>query len=402
MIVSGPSPGADAMLRQLERLADDLRTVVDAVDRQLASILAEKAWSRTRSVHLVGSGDSRHAAGAATMAFHTIGGVDCRSAGTLPFLGYTPPPAGGTGEGGRPLVVAITASGATPLVLEAVQRARRDGCRTLALTTTAGSPVTRAADGAVVVELPGLERSPGVRTFQANLAGLLVLAIRLGEVRGGVAPDRAATLRRELRALADAVEVTHGANRTRCREVAELVADAPAQLVLGSGPSHGTAQFAAAKLTEGAGVFAAAQDVEEWWHVERFAYPVDMPLFVVAPPGPAHRRAGEIAAAARGLGRRVVAVTPAEDVHVARHAAAVLPVWGAPREEFSPLLYHLFAGAVAAALAALLGRSPFQSDRPALRAGMDAYLARAHGGAERSSAPVPRAPSGPPRPRCDG
>jgi hypothetical protein len=49
-----------------------------------------------------------------------------------------------------------------------------------------------------------------------------------------------------------------------------------------------------------------------------------------------------------------------------RHAHVVLPVHGEVREEFSPLLYHLFADYVASYVAARLGRSLFQSDRPEL------------------------------------
>jgi glucosamine--fructose-6-phosphate aminotransferase (isomerizing) len=43
----------------------------------------------------------------------------------------------------------------------------------------------------------------------------------------------------------------------------------------------------------------------------------------------------------------------------------MLPVRGSVREEFSPLLYHVFAGYTACYLAGELGRMPFQADRPA-------------------------------------
>jgi len=56
----------------------------------------------------------------------------------------------------------------------------------------------------------------------------------------------------------------------------------------------------------------------------------------------------------------------------------VLPVHGAVREEFSPVLYHLFANYVASYVAARLGRSLFQSDRPALLQSVDEYYARLH------------------------
>ena len=82
-----------------------------------------------------------------------------------------------------------------------------------------------------------------------------------------------------------------------------------------------------------------------------------------------------MAATARGLGRRVITVTHKDDTDVARHASAMLPVHGEVREEFSPVLYHLFANYVASYVAARLGRSLFQSDRPELLQSVEEYYA---------------------------
>lgn len=154
-----------------------------------------------------------------------------------------------------------------------------------------------------------------------------------------------------------------------------MIADTPTMVMVGSGPSYGTALFSAAKVIEAAGILAMGQDLEEWWHVERFAYPVDMPVFVIAPPGRSYWRAGDLAATARALGRRVIAVTHKDDTEVTRHAHSVLPVQGEAREEFSPLLYPLFASDVASYLAARLGRSLFQGDRPELLQSVNEYYA---------------------------
>jgi glucosamine--fructose-6-phosphate aminotransferase (isomerizing) len=75
------------------------------------------------------------------------------------------------------------------------------------------------------------------------------------------------------------------------------------------------------------------------------------------------------------LGRRVIAVTHKDDTEVTRHAHIVLPVHSEVREEFSPLLYHLFASYVASYLAERLGRSLFQSDRPELLQSVNEYYA---------------------------
>jgi glutamine---fructose-6-phosphate transaminase (isomerizing) len=153
------------------------------------------------------------------------------------------------------------------------------------------------ADRSLVVDLPNPERSPGTRTYQASLLGMLLIAIRLAETRTpACSADR---LRQEITGLADAIEATARAIRDRCRQVAAQIATAPVVTVVGSGPGYGTALFAAAKIIEASGVYASGQDLEEWSHVGH----------------------------------------------------AVLPVHGTIREEFSPLLYHLFADYTACYLA---------------------------------------------------
>ena len=273
------------------------------------------------------------------------------------------------------MVIATSASGGTERVVQAIERAKENGTLTVALTGTPNSAVTQAAERSVVVELPQRERSPGIRTYQASLVGMLLGAIQLGELQDRYAREEAEGLRRELVNLADAVDATTNAIQAGCREVADMIAASPVVVMLGSGPSYGTALYGAAKLIEAAGVFTMGQDLEEWWHVERFAYPVDMPVFVIAPPGRSHWRAQSVAATARGLGRRVIVVAHRDDAQVARHAHIVLPVHGEVREEFSPVLYHLFASYIAAHVAERLDRCPFQSDRPELLRSINEYFA---------------------------
>ncbi|MBI0381476.1 hypothetical protein JBE27_35745, partial [Streptomyces albiflaviniger] len=234
----------------------------------------------------------------------------------------------------------------------------------LAVTGTPDSPVARAADDTLLVALPDTERSPGVRTYQASVLGLLLIALRLGVLRGRLTGQEADALRGELTALAGPVEATAGAARSRCPGIAERIADAAVLSVLGSGPSHGTALFAAAKVIETSGVFATGQDLEEWCHVERFARPPATPVIVVAAPGRTYGHAAEVAARAAALGRRVITVAPEDDPGVARLGWAALPVTGRVREEFSPLLYHVFAAPLSCHLAQHLGRAPFLADLP--------------------------------------
>jgi glutamine---fructose-6-phosphate transaminase (isomerizing) len=349
----------DVMIRQVEQLPADLRQRTALFDERVRTLLPPSLSSRVDRVFLTGDGDSHHAACAAEMAFETLAGIPCEPVSAHRFVHYGPLPTYHAASGGQALLIAASASGTTQAVVEAIEHAQRHGATTVALTGTPHSPAAQAADHALIVDLPNPERSPGIRTYQASLLGLLLSALRLAEARSRNHP--AGPLRRELAALADAVEATAQAIKNPCQRLARELADAPVVTVAGSGPGYGTAQFAAAKIIEAAGVFAAGQDLEEWSHVERFAYPTDMPLFVLAPPGRSHHRAADLAAQAHTLGRRVIAVTPADDTAVTRHATTVLPVYGTVREEFSPLLYHLFADYTACYLAQHLARTPFQT-----------------------------------------
>jgi glutamine---fructose-6-phosphate transaminase (isomerizing) len=294
------------------------------------------------------------------MAFETLAGVPCEPVSAYRFVRYGPLPTYHAASNGQALLIAASVSGTTQAVVEAIEHAQRHGATTIALTGTAHSPAAQAADHALIVDLPNPERSPGIRTYQASLLGLLLSALCLAEARRGNPP--ADPLRRELAGLADAVEATAQAVKDPCDRLARELADTPVAMVVGSGPGYGTAQFAAAKIIEAAGLFASGQDLEEWSHVERFACPSDMPVFVLAPPGRSHHRAAALAAQAHVLGRHVIAVTPADDTAVTRHARTVLPVHGTVREEFSPLLYHPFADYTACYLAQHLARTPFQGD----------------------------------------
>ncbi len=364
----------EVMFGQVAGLADDLRQLTRPFEQQVRAVLTPSEWQAVKKVYLTGDGDSYHASCAAEMAFEAIADVACEPLSAQRFLDYgaawmrpAAPP--------QTLVIATSASGGTERVVQAIERAQEYGALTVALTGTPNSAVTQVADRSVVVELPHKERSPGIRTYQASLVGMLLVAMQLGERQGRHAQEETGRLRQELIALADVVDATTNAIQAGCREVADMIAASPVVVMLGSGPSYGTALYSAAKLVEAAGVFTMGQDLEEWWHVERFAYPVDMPVFVIAPPGRSHWRAQSVAATARGLGRRVIAVTHKDDTEVTRHAHMVLPVQGEVREEFSPLLYHLFASYVAAHIAERLGRSPFQGDRPELLRSVNEYFA---------------------------
>jgi glucosamine--fructose-6-phosphate aminotransferase (isomerizing) len=173
---------------------------------------------------------------------------------------------------------------------------------------------------------------------------------------------QAACMQDELLGVADLIDDTNKQLDRWCGPVADIVAESGMIHLVGSGPCFGAAQFGASKFTEAAGLAATAQDVDSWWHVCRFTIPANLPLFVIAAPGRSDACAEQLASAAQQLGRTIIAVADARHETLLGYAAFPLPVVGRVREEFSPLLYHLFANHVACYAAQRLGRLLFQSN----------------------------------------
>ncbi len=352
----------EVMIRQVKDLPVMTREQTLRFDEVVCAAFGDGELRSIERVFVTGDGDSYHAARAEELFFESVAGIPCHPISAQRFLDY-----GAERmklEKGRSLVIAISASGRTERGLQSLARARKFGALTVALTGTAGSPFTEAGERVVVVDLPDFGGSPGIRTYNGSLMGLIAIALRIGEARGKYDAAFVDRMHTEIAGLDAVMEATLQAVELPAAAAADAWQDAPMQIWLGSGPSYGTALFSAAKVVEAAGIFAIGQDLEEWAHVERFAYPDDMPVVVIAPPGRSHWRAVMLAEQAKKLGRRLAVVIRDGDDEIARHADFVFPVMGDVREELSPLVYHIPSNFLAARITENLGRMLFQSNRP--------------------------------------
>ncbi len=118
----------------------------------------------------------------------------------------------------RELVIGITQSGETADTLAAMRLAQERGAKVLACTNVVGSQATRDADG-VLYTRAGLEVSvAATKTFVCQVAAMYLLALRLAELRGTMAPERIAELVGEIKHLpARITELIIDARRARSR-----------------------------------------------------------------------------------------------------------------------------------------------------------------------------------------
>ncbi|ELZ17704.1 glutamine--fructose-6-phosphate transaminase (isomerizing) [Natrinema limicola] len=106
----------------------------------------------------------------------------------------------------RTLVIAVTQSGETADTLSAIRRAAGAGARTLAVTNTLGSSVTRETNDTLFIRAGPEIGVAATKTFASQVVTLALLSVAIGRERGTLSTANARTLLENLRTLPGAVQ----------------------------------------------------------------------------------------------------------------------------------------------------------------------------------------------------
>ena len=329
----------DSLTVQADRASAFVVEVWPALLDQARRSLA--GWEDTLTTLLVcGCGDSHFAAQGSEFGLRLWTGRRARAATSMMAGRYLMQDAGADW-----LVIGISASGEVARTVEALEQAQHAGARTLAMTCTRNSTLTRTADAALVADLPEYPFGPGLISYLAALLGILAVGASLAQ---GAYRRRVAAL---IDSLPDQMSSAAAVQGEQGRAFADSVAEAPHGVFLGSGPAYGAAGFAAAKVLEASGVAYHAQDLEEWAHLEYFQEPADIPTWILTSGGLDATRVGEVDHAAQSVGRRL---------HVTRWLGS--PQWSVEeREALSPFGLWPAPVAFAQRLMERLDREPFRA-----------------------------------------
>jgi len=365
----------DTMLENIYDLPNLINTKMKEFAEIVKNSLKEVDVRSIKKIFLVGDGDSFHAALSSEMSFESIAGIPCEVASGQKFLDYKAPFLLRERRDDY-LVIGISASGTTKRVIQSLKATKKVGVKTLAVTTRAESAITEIADSSIVLKIPAFPPSPGIRSFVASLSGLILIAVELGFLHERLSKDEKGEILDTLLSLSDVMQMAIESTEDVAKAAAEDFKNTANLIFLGSGPSYGTAIFSAAKVIEANGVFSFGQDLEEWSHVEFFAYPDDMPVFIIAPPGRSFWRALETVEMVKSYGHRTAVVASAENKEIQKHADYFFPISGDVREEFSSLVYHIGLDFFAYFLTKELDRHLFKSDNLEFQKLNEAYQKR--------------------------
>jgi glutamine---fructose-6-phosphate transaminase (isomerizing) len=226
----------------------------------------------------------------------------------------------------RDLVIGITQSGETADTLAAMRLAREKGARVLAITNVMGSQATRDSDG-VLFTRAGLEIGvAATKTYVSQVAAMLLLALRLGQVRKTLPAERIAELVADLRALPRRIDELLEQVDEPVRKMAEHWRDAGFFLYLGRHAGLATALEGALKLKEISYVPTDAYAAGEMKHGPIALLDERTPVVCVATDSPVLDKVLSNIAEVRARGAHVLAVATQGNETVAEHAEEVVYV----------------------------------------------------------------------------
>jgi glutamine---fructose-6-phosphate transaminase (isomerizing) len=224
------------------------------------------------------------------------------------------------------LVIGISQSGETADTLAAMRTARERGASVLALTNIMGSQATRDADG-VLYTRAGLEIGvAATKTFVSQVAACYLLALRLAELRGTLAPDELTDRITELKHLPHliALMLEHGSENLERIALAHHRDDF--FLYLGRHVGLPVALEGALKLKEISYIATDAYAAGEMKHGPIALLDQSTPVVVIATDSPVLEKVISNIQEVRARGARVIAVATEGDDRLAGHADEIIPI----------------------------------------------------------------------------
>jgi len=224
------------------------------------------------------------------------------------------------------LVIGISQSGETADTLAAMRLARERGATVLGISNLQGSQITRDAHG-VLFTRAGLEIGvAATKTFVSQVAAMYLLALRLAELRGTLAPARLSALIAEVRALPRLVEHVLAECDGPVIDVAEALWRSEFFLYLGRHAGLPIALEGALKLKEISYIATDAYAAGEMKHGPIALLDERTPVVCVATDSPVIDKVVSNMQEVRARGAHVVAVATEGNIAIGEHAEHVLRV----------------------------------------------------------------------------
>lgn len=221
------------------------------------------------------------------------------------------------------LVVAVSQSGETADTLAAIRDARIKGAKVFGITNVVGSPVARESDGVIYIKANKEIAVAATKSFLGQVAALTLLAMLLGQLRGGLTTAQIRMLFREMADTAQHIEQIL-ADTSAIEEAALACKDAQNALFIGRGIGSTICYEGALKLKEISYLHAEAYAAGEMKHGPIALLDEGFPVIVVATKSPTYDKVISNIQECKARGALVVAIATEGDEEIKKHADYVI------------------------------------------------------------------------------
>lgn len=270
-------------------LATFARKLYDLNIEAINSALTEEDCRAAKRVIATGCGDSYCAALAAKPAFEQLAGIKMHG---LPSIEVSR--VYDSRDMDDTLFFGISSRGRTSRVIEAAMRVNELGKRskTIAIVNfkVQDSQLEQECDQNIHVEMPVFEcgeyteHAPCQRSYFSTMFTLMLLAVRMGELRGRYDAATAQRYRDGMIAYAERFDTAYvDDNDDRMWQLAQKWVRFTRYEVVGTADTWANTWFSAAKIIEAYGDIATYENAEHWLKINRFASdPVTVGTVVLA------------------------------------------------------------------------------------------------------------------------
>jgi glucosamine 6-phosphate synthetase-like amidotransferase/phosphosugar isomerase protein len=128
----------------------------------------------------------------------------------------------------------------------------------------------QSAQKVLKLDIPKFENAPGVRTYMVSVMALLLMAIRIGEVRSVYSMDQAMAYRYDLCSQGKKLAELLPEMDKKCLDLSQKWSGMEAFDFIGAGFDYAAAWYGHAKIFEATGKYSMHVDSEEWLHLNFF------------------------------------------------------------------------------------------------------------------------------------
>lgn len=332
---------------------------------QLENILQVKDCFDIRKVYITGCGDSLAAAGNMKPVIEKFCGVmSCKVMDPISFTRYMTRSDIGIGEPNSPLVLSISAGGETSRVVEVLVKAAELKAFPLVITNNPESTCAKTARKSFIMKTPKMANDfPGLRSYLANMLGIISIACRLGLVRGILRPEDPELWQEAINTYVK----SYAPEMDRISEEMFALADKWKDFrrfdFIGDGVSLHSALFAQEKFYECTGSIGCHNDSEDWCHINYFVKNPETvgTVFYAYGDQPTFSRIRETIGSAVTIGRPVLVITDTDEDFGEGANVMRLPKTPEGFEWLRPLMDYCPAALLAGYISELGGRDYFNS-----------------------------------------